>query len=46
MYHPPIVTFYDVGLGACGHTDSDSELVAAVSHTLFDQFPYVFMLII
>ncbi|KAI0820937.1 RlpA-like double-psi beta-barrel-protein domain-containing protein-containing protein, partial [Irpex lacteus] len=27
-------TFYDVGLGACGHTNHDSELVAAVSHTI------------
>ncbi|KAI0090521.1 RlpA-like double-psi beta-barrel-protein domain-containing protein-containing protein [Irpex rosettiformis] len=37
--HSGDMTFYDVGLGACGWTDSDSELVAAVSHIMFDQFP-------
>jgi hypothetical protein len=34
-------TYYDVGLGACGKTNQDSELVAAVSHTVFDQYPWV-----
>lgn len=30
------VTYYKVGLGACGATNSDSELVCAVSHSLYD----------
>ncbi|ESZ92974.1 hypothetical protein SBOR_6640 [Sclerotinia borealis F-4128] len=28
------LTYYDVGLGACGWTNSDSELVVALSHGL------------
>ncbi|KAI0698238.1 plant expansin [Cytidiella melzeri] len=32
-------TFYEVGLGACGKNDEDGELVVAVSHTLFDEYP-------
>ncbi|KAM0464916.1 hypothetical protein ACHAPV_001907 [Trichoderma viride] len=31
------VTYYDVGLGACGQTNYDSELVVAVSHSLYDR---------
>lgn len=31
------VTYYEVGLGACGQTNSDSELVVAVSHSLYDR---------
>ncbi|KAL7902801.1 expansin module family protein [Trichoderma sp. SZMC 28014] len=30
------MTYYEVGLGACGATNSDSELVCAVSHILYD----------
>lgn len=30
------VTYYNVGLGACGHTNHDSEMVAAVGHHLYD----------
>ncbi|KAI0343376.1 plant expansin, partial [Trametopsis cervina] len=32
-------TFYETGLGACGKTNHDSDLIAAVSHTLFDEYP-------
>ncbi|KAI0756636.1 RlpA-like double-psi beta-barrel-protein domain-containing protein-containing protein [Daedaleopsis nitida] len=32
-------TFYNTGLTACGITNTDSELIAAVSHELFDNFP-------
>lgn len=32
-------TYYGTGLGACGITNSDSDYIAAVSHTLFDGFP-------
>ena len=31
-------TYYDVGLGACGITNSDSELVAAMNYEQFDSF--------
>ncbi|EHK49370.1 uncharacterized protein TrAtP1_000094 [Trichoderma atroviride] len=31
------MTYYEVGLGACGQTNSDSELVVAVSHSLYDR---------
>ncbi|KAM0486332.1 hypothetical protein ACHAPX_001038 [Trichoderma viride] len=31
------VTYYEVGLGACGQTNSDGELVVAVSHSLYDR---------
>lgn len=30
------MSFYAPGLGACGNTNSDSELIAAVSASLFD----------
>jgi hypothetical protein len=29
------------GLGACGITNKDTDFIAAVSHLLFDVFPYV-----
>ncbi|KAK2590946.1 hypothetical protein QQS21_011365 [Conoideocrella luteorostrata] len=29
-------TYYNTGLGACGWTNNDNELVAAVGHNLFD----------
>ncbi|KAK6528693.1 hypothetical protein TWF694_003936 [Orbilia ellipsospora] len=29
-------TFYDPGLGSCGITNSGSDLIAAIGHTLFD----------
>jgi len=32
-------TFYEVGLGACGQTNSDSQLVCALSFTQFDPSP-------
>lgn len=32
------VTFYEVGLGACGWTNSDDELVAALNWEQWDQF--------
>lgn len=32
-------TFYDIGLGACGITNSGDDRIAAVSHLLFDSFP-------
>ncbi|CAG8654864.1 12315_t:CDS:1 [Dentiscutata erythropus] len=32
-------TFYGVGLGACGKTNSDSELVCAISTDLFGSSP-------
>ncbi|KAH0494584.1 hypothetical protein TgHK011_001201 [Trichoderma gracile] len=31
------VTWYNTGLGACGQTNSDGELVAAVSASLYDR---------
>ena len=34
-------TFYATGLGACGITNNDSQHIVAVSHLLFDTFPYV-----
>lgn len=34
-------TFYAIGLGACGITNSGNDKIAAVSHLLFDVFPYV-----
>ncbi|KAJ6013427.1 hypothetical protein N7540_008018 [Penicillium herquei] len=30
------LTYYDPGLGACGYTNTDSDLICAVSHILFD----------
>jgi hypothetical protein len=32
-------TWYDTGLGACGITNSNTDLIAAVSHSLFDTYP-------
>ncbi|GJE95742.1 RlpA-like double-psi beta-barrel-protein domain-containing protein-containing protein [Phanerochaete sordida] len=32
-------TFFDTGLGACGETNTDADLIAAVGHVLFDTFP-------
>lgn len=32
------VTYYDVGLGACGITSSASEHIVAVSHVTFDSY--------
>jgi hypothetical protein len=32
-------TFFDVGLGACGYTNKDTDYVAAVSWRLFDNYP-------
>ncbi|KZW03165.1 hypothetical protein EXIGLDRAFT_725631 [Exidia glandulosa HHB12029] len=32
-------TFYDPGMGACGVTNSGSDLMAAVSQAFFDTFP-------
>ncbi|CAO3671656.1 unnamed protein product [Rhizopus stolonifer] len=33
-------TFYEVGLGSCGNTNSDSELVAALSSSLMQSGSY------
>ncbi|KAL6699204.1 expansin-like protein [Trichoderma pleuroticola] len=35
--HSGSVTWYNTGLGACGQTNSDNELVVAVSHSLYDR---------
>ena len=32
---PPQGTWYEVGLGACGYTDSDSDYVVAISHDIY-----------
>ncbi|EJD51353.1 hypothetical protein AURDEDRAFT_111892 [Auricularia subglabra TFB-10046 SS5] len=32
-------TFYNTGMGACGQTSSDGDLMAAVSRLYFDSFP-------
>jgi len=32
-------TFYATGLGACGVTNNDGDMIAAASHALFDSFP-------
>ncbi|RXW23493.1 hypothetical protein EST38_g2390 [Candolleomyces aberdarensis] len=32
-------TFYDTGLGACGRVNRDTDLIAAVSMHLFDNYP-------
>ena len=32
-------TYYSTGLGACGVTNSDTDYIAAVSATLFDNYP-------
>ena len=32
-------TYYSTGLGACGVTNTDTDYIAAVSHTLFDNYP-------
>jgi hypothetical protein len=32
-------TYYGTGLGACGITNNDGQLIAAVSHLLFDTYP-------
>jgi hypothetical protein len=41
--HPRLIamqaTWYNPGLGACGISNSDSDLIVAVSATTFDQFP-------
>ena len=34
-----IGTYYATGLGACGITNTDTDYIAAVSHTLFDNYP-------
>lgn len=31
-------TFYATGLGACGITNTDTDFIAAVSHTFFDSY--------
>jgi expansin (peptidoglycan-binding protein) len=33
------VTYYKTGLGACGDTNNDGEMVAAVSHVVYDAYP-------
>ena len=38
-------TFYAAGLGACGITNSDTDMIAAISSTYFDAYPYVVFLV-
>ncbi|KAI0742257.1 RlpA-like double-psi beta-barrel-protein domain-containing protein-containing protein [Daedaleopsis nitida] len=33
------VTWYDTGLGACGHANTDADFIVAVDHTTFDTWP-------
>lgn len=35
--HTGDITWYNTGLGACGQTNTNSDLVAAVSHSLYDR---------
>lgn len=42
LIHFGAATYYDTGLTACGVTNSNSDYIAAVSHLLFDEYPYVF----
>ncbi|KIP11361.1 hypothetical protein PHLGIDRAFT_99997 [Phlebiopsis gigantea 11061_1 CR5-6] len=37
--HTGQATYYATGLGACGITNTDTDYIAAVSHTLFDNYP-------
>lgn len=37
--HTGEATFYATGLGACGITNTDTDFIAAVSHTFFDSYP-------
>jgi len=32
-------SFYEVGFGACGKTNNNTQLVAAISHAVFDSVP-------
>jgi hypothetical protein len=32
------LTWYDVGLGACGQTNVDGDLIVAISHVIFDAY--------
>ena len=32
-------SFYEVGFGACGKTNNNTQLVAAISHVVFDSVP-------
>ncbi|KAF6811621.1 hypothetical protein CSOJ01_05605 [Colletotrichum sojae] len=34
--HTGDLTYYDVGLGACGNTNSDDDMIVSVSHYLWD----------
>ncbi|KAJ7223581.1 RlpA-like double-psi beta-barrel-protein domain-containing protein-containing protein, partial [Mycena pura] len=33
-------TFYVPGLGACGRTNTGSQLIVAVGHQIFDSYPW------
>jgi len=33
--HSGRATYYEVGLGACGYTDTDSEPIVAISHLIY-----------
>ncbi|QRV95374.1 hypothetical protein RhiJN_23392 [Ceratobasidium sp. AG-Ba] len=37
--HTGQLTYYEVGLGACGHTNQNFEYVAAIPYELFDNWP-------
>ncbi|CAE6485256.1 unnamed protein product [Rhizoctonia solani] len=37
--HTGQLTYFSIGLGACGWTNTDTEWVAAISHELYDNWP-------
>ncbi|CUA74481.1 hypothetical protein RSOLAG22IIIB_11236 [Rhizoctonia solani] len=37
--HVGDLTYYTPGLGACGRTNTPSDMIAAISHKLFDNYP-------
>ncbi|CUA71128.1 hypothetical protein RSOLAG22IIIB_09342 [Rhizoctonia solani] len=37
--HVGQLTYFSIGLGACGWTNTDTEWVAAISHELYDNWP-------
>ena len=36
-----LVTYYTPGLGACGHSNTDTDYIVAVAHGTFDTYPYI-----
>ncbi|KAG8793118.1 hypothetical protein FRC12_003844 [Ceratobasidium sp. 428] len=37
--HTGQLTYYQIGLGACGWNNRNDEWVAAISHELYDNYP-------